>query len=36
MKDLLTRIEAVGNDLLVLGEVFSPALLLGGIIINVT
>jgi len=34
LKDMLTRIEAVGNDLLVLGEVFSPTLLIGRMVIS--
>ncbi len=34
LKDMLTRIEAVGNDLLVLGEVFSPTVLIGKMVIS--
>ena len=31
---MLTRIEGVGNDLLVLGEIFSPTLLIGRMVIS--
>ncbi len=34
LKDMLTRIEAVGNDLLSLGEVFSPTLLIGRMVVS--
>jgi PmbA protein len=34
LKDMLTRIEAVGNDLLILGEVFSPTLLIGRMVVS--
>ncbi len=32
--DMLTRIEAVGNDLEILGEVFSPTLLIGKMVVS--
>jgi PmbA protein len=34
LKDMLTRIEGVGNDLLVLGEIFSPTLLIGRMVVS--
>lgn len=34
LKDMLTRIEAVGNDLLALGEVFAPTILIGSMTIS--
>ncbi len=34
LKDMLTRIEAVGNDLLVLGEVSAPTLLIGRMVVS--
>ncbi len=34
LKDMLTRIEAVGNDLPVLGEIFSPTLLIGSMVVS--
>jgi PmbA protein len=34
LKDMLTRIEAVGNDLLTLGEVFAPTVLIGRMVIS--
>jgi PmbA protein len=34
LKDMLTRIEAVGNDLLALGEVFAPTVLIDRMVIS--
>jgi PmbA protein len=34
LKDMLTRIEAVGNDLLAMGEVFAPTVLVGRMVIS--
>ena len=34
LKDMLTTIEGVGNDLLVLGEIFSPTLLIGRMVVS--
>jgi PmbA protein len=34
LKDMLTGIEAVGNDLLVLGEVFAPTFLIGRMVVG--
>jgi PmbA protein len=34
LKEMLTSIEAVGNDLLTLGETFSPTLLIGKMVIS--
>lgn len=34
LKDMLTSVEAVGNDLLALGEVFAPTLLIGKMVIS--
>ncbi len=34
LKDMLTRIEAVGNDLLPLGEVFAPTVLIGSMVVS--
>jgi PmbA protein len=34
LRDMLTRIEAVGNDLQILGEVFSPTLLIGKMVVS--
>jgi hypothetical protein len=31
---MLTSVEAVGNDLLALGEVFAPTLLIGKMVIS--
>jgi PmbA protein len=34
LKDMLTRIEAVGNDPLILGEIYSPTLLIGSMMVS--
>lgn len=34
LKDMLTRIEAVGNDLLPLGEIFAPTVLIGRMVVS--
>ena len=34
LKDMLTSVEAVGNDLLALGEIFAPTLLIGRMVIS--
>jgi PmbA protein len=34
LKEMLTRIERVGNDLLVLGEIFAPTLLIGKMVVS--
>jgi PmbA protein len=34
LKDMLTSIEAVGNDLLTLGEIFAPTLLIGSMVVS--
>ena len=34
LKDMLTSVEAVGNDLLTLGEIFAPTLLIGSMVVS--
>ncbi len=34
LKDMLTRIEAVGNDPVILGEIFAPTLLIGSMVVS--
>jgi PmbA protein len=34
LKDMLTSVEAVGNDLLALGEIFAPTLLIGRMVVS--
>ncbi|MBZ5495299.1 MAG: TldD/PmbA family protein [Acidobacteriia bacterium] len=34
LKDMLTSVEAVGNDLLALGEIFAPTLLIGKMVVS--
>ena len=34
LRDMLTSIEAVGNDLLILGETFAPTLLIGKMVVS--
>jgi PmbA protein len=34
LKDMLTSVEAVGNDLLILGEIFAPTLLIGSMVVS--
>jgi PmbA protein len=34
LRDMLTSIEAVGNDLLALGETFAPTLLIGKMVVS--
>ncbi len=34
LKDMLTRIEAVGNDLLAMGEIFAPTVLIGRMVVS--
>jgi PmbA protein len=34
LKDMLTSVEAVGNDLLTLGEIFAPTLLIGKMVVS--
>jgi PmbA protein len=34
LRDMLTSVEAVGNDLLALGETFAPTLLIGKMVVS--
>lgn len=34
LRDMLTSIEKVGNDLLALGETFAPTLLIGKMVVS--
>jgi len=34
LKDMLTGVEAVGNDLLALDEIFAPTILIGKMVVS--